>query len=265
MIAARALVLFFLLILSSGCGITDAIGEASPRSETLSPTKLASIAGTDLQRFGKYGVCDPFAVDRSGTTLLWMWREAQAISRPEIPGNMRLVGYELVHKRGQSCHWRNMQGTQAAAFFDLSALGTSAVTSATLEIDVLSDLGVDPPYLGGSAQQCQVVRIGAALADWDSGWMRSRPALPYRPLLRDNGPYLFTGPSEQTLSLDVTREVADWLRGSRENFGFVVSPDMALMNSAYEQVNSSDERSYQCPAWLLAFRLKIELLEAAGD
>lgn len=247
------------LILTILTGIT-ACDEVTPLREetiTLLPMKTASIFGNKQSE--KFGVCAPL-LDRRGTRL-FLWDEflrTRAIERSAYY-NSHLTGYEVAVVRGESCHLRIADTFQAAVWFDLSRLPSTAVVSAELRMSANQFAGLDAPYLFGTREQCAVALIGEATEPWESGiYHRAiepatgdgpRPFITSIPARIDSGPY-----ERLPASLNVSNTVGQWVRGVRPNNGFVITPDLAAATDFYRH---TDEGGYMCPLWLNNFELVV--------
>lgn len=245
----------WILLLLASAGLT-ACAHLTETRVTLAPDRAASFFGG--KRVDQFGVCSPFHLDRRGTGL-FMWRE---FIRVNAAGDGRysdfhLAGHEIAVSRGESCHQRILDVFQAALKFDLSALPSTAVASATLELEVVRHGGTDAPYEQRSDDQCPALMLGAATEGWVAGRFGpgadpERGLLAWRPMMRDAGPH-----ARLAVTIDVTREVSEWARGVRPNHGFVITPDLETAERAY---HATDNGGFLCTYWILGSRLHVNTL-----
>lgn len=233
------------------------------RTFTLEPDRTASIFG--VKRHDRFGVCDPFFLDRRGTRL-YLWDEFMRQRDLASPGGRTrdLAGYEVAVTRGQSCHLRIVDTYQAAAHFDLSTLPPGAVIHAELRVHRYFS-PVDARRPRGSREQCTVMMIGQATESWGTGQFEAnsdfgpRSFIASRPARPDMGPYDARGTS--TWSLDVTRSVSEWVRGARPNEGFTITPDIDRVMDFY---NATDQGGFMCDVGITGFELVVTAAVPGG-
>lgn len=236
-------------------GLLSGCAPITERTFTFEPDRTASIFGD--KSVDTFGVCDPFTVDRRGTRL-YVWDEFVR-QRGEPRYDIRdLAGYEVSVSRGESCHLRIADTFQAAARFDLTELPEgAAIVSAELRID-RSFSPLDPPYLRGSEEQCNVIVVGQADAPWSGGVFEAgspagpRPFIAWRPARPGAGPH--DGRGAGVLSVNVTNAVSEWVRDARPNNGFVITPDLDRVMEFYE---ATDEGGYMCDVGITGFELVV--------
>ncbi|MDA0704511.1 MAG: hypothetical protein O3A96_14945 [Proteobacteria bacterium] len=244
----------FLFLALASCNLPP----LSERTFTFQPDRTASIFG--VKQHDRFGVCDPFFLDRRGTRL-YVWDEFMRQRESASPGDRirDLAGYEVAVTRGQSCHLRIVDTYQAAAHFDLSSLAPGAVvTHAELRVQRFFS-PLDAPRLRGNREQCAVMMIGQATENWADGRFGqgsvdggSRPFIASRPARPDTGPHDARGTN--LWSLDVTRPVGEWVRGVRPNQGFTITPDLDRVMGFY---NATDEDGFMCDAGITGFELVV--------
>lgn len=243
----------FLVLVLASCNLPPLV----ERSFTFEPDRTASIFG--VKQHDRFGVCDPFFLDRRGTGL-YVWGEFMRQRESASPGDRirDLAGYEVAVSRGQSCHLRIVDTYQAAAHFDLSTLPPgAAVTHAELRIHRFFS-PLDAPRLRGSREQCTVMMIGQATESWAGGQFETnsdygpRRLIASRPARPDTGPHDARGTN--TWTLDVSRPVGEWVRGARPNEGFTVTPDIDRVMDVY---NATDEGGFMCDVGITGFELVV--------
>lgn len=247
-----------LLLLSATMTGLAGCGHLAEVRNTLEPDQAASFFGA--KRVDQFGVCSPFHLDRRGTGL-FMWREFIRVNAAGDPrySNFHLAGHEIAVSRGESCHQRILDGFQTAMRFDLSTLPSTAVASATLELEVVRHGGTDAPYGQRTDAQCPALMFGVAMENWVAGRFGPGPGadaprglLAWRPIRNDAGPH-----ARIPVSIDVTREVSEWARGARPNNGFVITPDLETAERSYHH---TDNGGFLCTYWILNSRLNVSLL-----
>lgn len=174
----------------------------------------------------------------------------------------QMAGYEVNVQRGQSCHIRFLHTFQSAVFFDLSSLPPDAtVAKATLRINdnLPSEFRDDI-----STVACTVFRLGEAEEDWVGGTFfgpstlvpgsdGSRDEIASRPARRASGLFYRTGSG-----LDVSKTVFDWVKGTRTNYGFTITPDEAETDRVFRSM--TEEGHYQCQSYMLEASLEVRVL-----
>jgi len=160
---------YFVLILIvttglSGCEIVPPLRE---ETFTFTPGRTASIFGSKVSE--TFGICGS-TVDRRGTRL-YLWDEfiRQRDRATSDYSNSHLSGYEVAVSRGETCHLRILDTFQAAVWFNLSSLPSTAVVSAELRISDVRYGGLDAPRGIGGSDRCKVARVGEATQAWVSG------------------------------------------------------------------------------------------------
>ena len=228
----------------AGCGpLIEGLRNAEQRVVTLEPIKTGT---RHAQAWTNFGICHPRLETRTAGLQSWF---VFTTAEPPFDG---LAGHEVRVARGQTCHLRVVHTFQAAVAFDLSSLPAGAITRAELTAVTLSSSGVDSPIGFGTREQCRILVLGRATAEWDAG-REGRVHIPgegVRPPVTG-----FAG----TRSFDVTRTVTDWRDGRAPNLGFVIAPDPDAVARNAGAVGELSEQ-YLCPVMYRDFRLEVSLL-----
>lgn len=236
--------LFAILVAASSCGpLIEGLRNAEQRVVTLEAIRTAMRHGVTMTNFG---ICHSRLESRV------VGSRSRFVFTSHEPPFDSLAGHEVRVARGESCHLREVHSFQAAVAFDLSSLPTGAVTRAELTASTLSTSGTDSQVDFGSAEQCGILVLGRATADWEAGIGGTTlvPSVGVRPAITG-----FRG----ARSFDVTRTVTEWRDGRTPNLGFVIAPDPdAVARNAAAVGELRDQ--YLCPVMYREFRLEVSML-----